>query len=164
MWQGSLATRFRILKRSDAHRARVRTQLAVTVIRGRDWVLFGNFPHPRRRWCILTYPAVDIANRRLGEAGPCQPCHKAVMNGCRRFGLDSRRRSKARLAGLRFVSQIAATVIRARNELQFDLQDQDWTRGARRNSANQARSARSRVRFHSRIQDRCPEVHRQSRS
>jgi len=86
------------------------------------------------------------------------------MNGCRRFGLDSRRRSKARLAGLRFVSQIAATVIRARNELQFDLQDQDWTRGARRNSANQARSARSRVRFHSRIQDRCPEVHRQSRS
>jgi hypothetical protein len=67
----------------------------------------GHWPRLRGR-CILDFPAVDAGTRRTGEAKPFQPRHKAVMNGHRWFGRDSRR-SNAQSAAARSAGAVVRT-------------------------------------------------------
>jgi hypothetical protein len=102
-------------------RAQARTKLAATVIRAH--IPGDLFPRRTLGAYSLTPPH---GHRRLGDARPGQPRHKAVMDARERSVLDSCR-SDARPAGCGLVfscaqvrTQLAATVIRARiNSIRF---------------------------------------------
>jgi hypothetical protein len=77
------------------------------------------FAPPRdRSWCILGYPAADIDS---GEARPCQPRHKAVMNvvAAGSVGITAEvtlgRRARLVFPPAQVRTQLPNTVIRSHN-------------------------------------------------